>query len=237
MDHLNTNRLEHRVCRTCGEPKVRDDFYRERAVCKSCARAEMKAYRSANHERLHAVRASRQRGSVPCVQCCVKFQQVKRSKYAFCSTRCRLYTHITVADADACWMWEAALDEAGYATLWVDGRGVHASRVMWELERGPIPAGLFALHRCDNPRCVNPNHLFLGTHADNMADMKQKKRGRGRVALGEDNHWAKLRTSDVIAIRESAAVGASLSYIARTYGVTQKAIRLIVNRTNWRHVA
>lgn len=86
-----------------------------------------------------------------------------------------------VRRGDGCWEWTAARSAAGYG--WFKGAAGPelAHRVAWRLERGEIQAGLFVLHRCDNPRCVRPDHLFLGTNADNMADMVQK----GRQSRGE----------------------------------------------------
>lgn len=80
-------------------------------------------------------------------------------------------------DESGCWLWRATGGRR-YGSLFVDGRREQAHRVSWLLHRGKIPDGLHVLHKCDTPLCVNPDHLFLGTHADNMADMKAKGRAR-----------------------------------------------------------
>lgn len=86
-----------------------------------------------------------------------------------------------------CWHWTAFRDSDGYGRFWLDGTMVSASRAAWILTKGDVPPGMEVLHRCDNPRCVNPDHLFLGTKTDNMADRDRK----GRVARG-DNHGRRL---------------------------------------------
>ncbi len=88
-----------------------------------------------------------------------------------------------VVKSDECWEWQGAHDPRGYGFIGAPGGGKNllAHRVSWELHNGAIPQGRYVLHRCDNPRCVRPDHLFLGTHADNMADRQAK----GRQAQGD----------------------------------------------------
>lgn len=150
-----------------------------------------------------------------------------------------------VVDKDTgCWVWTAHRTPSGYGQIFVRnrtragapsrrGHGVRAHRVAWEMFRGEIPDGMVVCHRCDNPPCVNPDHLFLGTHADNQRDKDQK----GRVARGIANARAKLNDQAVVDIRNRHAAGASKQSIARHYGVTPRVVFLVLTGQTWRHVA
>lgn len=130
--------------------------------------------------------------------------------------------------------------KTGYGAFRVNGETVRAHRVAWELTHGPIANGLCVLHRCDNRRCCNPEHLFLGTYADNYADMAEKGRqSRHSRPRGTQHGNAKLNPEAVRAIRVSYAANSrygALMALARKYGVSLKTIDNVVKRTVWTHV-
>lgn len=130
-----------------------------------------------------------------------------------------------------CWPWIGALLPDGYGHF-RDGRKVRPAHVVsYEMENGPLPPGMNGLHSCDYRRCVNPGHIFAGTHQDNMNDMVAK--GRGAAPKGEAHHDAKLTEDQVRAIRDDPRPN---TVIAAELGVTKGAIWLIKARRNWRHV-
>jgi HNH endonuclease len=122
-----------------------------------------------------------------------------------------------------CWLWTACVFQNGYGCLWPNKK---AHRVSWELHRSKIPDGLQVLHKCDVKTCVNPDHLFLGTHADNMADAASKN----RMPFGENNADARLTENDVQLIRNSSDGSVAL---AAKFGVSRRVIWLIRKRLLW----
>lgn len=135
-----------------------------------------------------------------------------------------------------CLLWAGGTGTSGYGIIGAGGKysgHLLAHRVAWELANGPIPDGFCVLHRCDNPPCVNPAHLFLGTHADNVAD----KIAKGRQPVGEDAGPSKLTESQVRSIRgRYAAGGVSQKQLGRENGVAQGVIWCVIHRKTWEHV-
>ena len=134
-----------------------------------------------------------------------------------------------------CWLWTGTIiHSTGYGQLQVDGRAVSAHRLSYQLAHGIIPAGMFVLHKCDVRACVNPSHLFLGTHADNMADMARK--GRANTPVGESHAKARLSSDDIPKILARLLWGETCAAIATDYGVTDCAINAIRRGKSWNHV-
>lgn len=141
---------------------------------------------------------------------------------------------------DGCWGWLGARSHFGYGMIRPDDwrrSMIHAHRASWEIHFGPVPSGLHVLHRCDNPPCTNPDHLFVGTDADNAADKKAK--GRARAPSGEAHRLAKLTEADVREIKSvlrSELRPGLIAELARRYGVTWENVKSIATGRTWRNV-
>lgn len=133
---------------------------------------------------------------------------------------------------DSCWIWTAGLFPSGYGSISIDDRTYKVSRVVYELAHGKFDKKLSVLHRCDNKKCVNPKHLFLGTHRDNMNDMVKKE----RQSRGEDSR-SKLTEKQVKKIRSVFKKGTVTKQdIADMFKVSRKLIFNIINRIAWKHI-
>jgi hypothetical protein len=143
----------------------------------------------------------------------------------------RFYSQIGDEDAQGCWPWAGHGLAAGYGTISVNGRTWLATHLALTISGEDRPKGHYALHRCDNPRCVNPDHLWWGTQRDNMLDMSAK--GRGKPLQGVNNPLAKLTDNDVRLIRQSHEPA---SVLASRFRVDRSKICRIRNRKAWAHV-
>jgi len=133
-----------------------------------------------------------------------------------------------------CWVWTNAKHDFGYGKIWASASYPEdAQRVSWKLAYGPIPPGMYVLHRCDNPPCVRPEHLFLGTHKENMQDMTAKGRHGVFDRAGEKNGNAKLTEAQVVEIRERAAAGERGLTLAAEYGLHFNKISAILHGRSW----
>jgi hypothetical protein len=134
-----------------------------------------------------------------------------------------------------CWTWSARRDPDGYGVFWYEGKNRRAHRMAWLFTRGPDGMdGKLACHRCDNPSCVNPGHLFLGTNTDNLQDMARK--GRSVGFDGEAHPMAKITAETVALIRGAYNSGESQSAIGARVGISQTQVSRIVRGKRWSHL-
>lgn len=149
----------------------------------------------------------------------------------------RFFKKFTKKHQHECWEWFKGKTTAGYGMFHKDKfTASYAHRISYELHVGPIPKGMCVCHACDNPACVNPSHLFLGTHLDNMRDMNKKGRHAKDGAKGEKNAASKLENNDIPKIKNLLNNGCSLNSIARKFLVSKKTIFNIKKGRIWKHI-
>lgn len=131
-----------------------------------------------------------------------------------------------------CWEWDGHINDSGYGIINYDHSLYRTHRLSWEIHHGPIPDGMFVCHTCDNRKCNNPAHLWLGTHADNQND----KIAKDRTPKGEAAGPAKLKESTVIEIKQMFREGVSRKDLANQFGVNLATIYDIIAGRTWKHI-
>ena len=153
------------------------------------------------------------------------------------SAKDRLLNLCRKSSETSCWEFVGGHTRKGYGKLWHNGGMKTAHRVAYEILVGPVPEAKFVLHRCDNPSCLNPDHLFIGTHQDNMADMRMKGRGASERRLrGSKSPQSKLNEECVLQIKLRLAKNEQCSVIAKDFNVDRTLISLIKRGKVWTHV-
>lgn len=152
----------------------------------------------------------------------------------------RIHDRVLITE-QGCWEWRLKLRKNGYARVTYKRQSWYAHRLSYLAFVGELKEGLDVCHKCDNRKCVNPEHLFQGTRLENMQDAKQKNRlstgeSHSKLVRGELAGASRLKDSDIKAIFESKAGGTSGAEIARSYGVDKSTIHLIIKRKTWRHI-
>ncbi len=201
-------------------------------------------------------RATRAASSVICGGCGLLFSKPYRMSATrlaadhFCSAECsrryrsrvaaenveaRFWSYILQPnDPNCCWPWQGQVDANGYGRFnWRRGETQLAHRLSYRLAHGELPVDRFVCHRCDNPPCINPAHLFLGTQLDNMRDAAAKGRTASPDRRGEEVNTAKLSTTDVVFIRGATATTAE---VAALFDISQAQVNNIRKRRQWKHV-
>ena len=149
----------------------------------------------------------------------------------------RFWLKVDVRGPNDCWPWKASRYSNGYGGIGLGGKDAGkglAHRVSWEIHFGPITDGMLVCHKCDNPACVNPAHLFIGTQKDNMADCGRKGRLSGGSLPGEKNPNSKLTKPQADDIRRRYSRGGVFQKdLAAEYGITQAQVSYIVLRKSW----
>ena len=146
-----------------------------------------------------------------------------------------------------CWFWSGLTRNRGYGATPYNGWTQAAHRVSWQIHRGPIPKGICVLHKCDNPPCVRPSHLWLGSVKDNNVDAKLKGRtARGdkngthlhpeRLQYGESHHGSVLTEQKVKEIRQKAKLGVIYDKLSEEYNIARSTISQVVRRQTWKNV-
>ena len=154
----------------------------------------------------------------------------------------RFWSYVDLTRIDSCWLWLGYKVKDGYGALTLSEKAIGkrrtcvAHRLSWMLCKGPIPKGFYVLHDCDNPPCVNPAHLFLGSQFDNMRDMQHKQRGPNQK--GSNNGRAKLTEKDVLYLREvwPTLKRGKKQKIAAKFDVAYSRIRDAVTGRTWKHL-
>jgi hypothetical protein len=153
----------------------------------------------------------------------------------------KFWEKVDIQGIDDCWEWLASRNNKGYGNFYIslghsEDKHILATRMSWTLTYGDIPEGLCVLHKCDNPPCVNPHHLFLGTKKDNADDMTKKGRNKVIFRKGEAHYGSKLTNSDVIMIRHLRKKGLTLFVIADMYNIHYSTVGYIVKGKLWKHI-
>jgi hypothetical protein len=147
----------------------------------------------------------------------------------------KFWKNVKLGTAEECWAWLGGRTSKGYGEADRDGGACYAHRLSWMISnKQEIPVGLFVLHSCDNPSCVNPAHLHLGTAGDNAREMVT--RGRWRGPVGEGHPHGKLKAGDVLKIRSLLEAGDTHRSIAARFNISHRAITDISLKRTWRHL-
>ena len=140
-------------------------------------------------------------------------------------------------DKNGCWIWKRASYVTGYGMLNYLGKKIRAHRLSYELYKGKIPTGMLVCHTCDVRSCINPDHLFLGTYADNSRDMYKKNRHPSKGKLGEKNNFATITDTQAYIVKILLKNNISLRIISQTLYIPYRIVQSIKNGYTWSHIS
>ncbi|MGE0107685.1 MAG: HNH endonuclease [Thiomonas sp.] len=238
-----------KTCSKCRNQKPTDEFHRDaqkkdglRSECKECFR-----------NKPQCLIEGCDRAAASAGMCSMHYQrQIKNGttdamQRATMPIKERLLKKVDIDPSGGCWNWTGATNESGYGQVFDTdaGRVVLAHRASYEAFVGAIPAldgyhGACVCHRCDNPRCINPDHLFIGTHRNNMSDMAEKGRHRNSLKnpaySHEDHPRAKLNPDVVKTLRSRRHSAEEIAQLATQLGVSRTALRYAASSKTWRKI-
>lgn len=208
-------------CKICLLEKDHSLFWSRELFCKEC-----KNQKRRDRKKICNIKNRKEKTCVVCEK------SHTRKCYDTCSMKCLIKkrTH----ENNGCWVWKGSVNEHNYGTIAINRKTYFAHRISYTEYKGEIPKGLCLLHSCDNTRCVNPEHLKIGTRSDNCKDMYLKK--RNNCQRGEQRFCAKLKEKDVEEIRKMLADGKKQEHIAQVYNMHNSAISNIKTRKTWKHL-
>ena len=151
----------------------------------------------------------------------------------------RIFNRIIINPDTNCWNWQGTVNLQGYATMGINRKTRLVHRVLYQLLGNTIPSKMLLCHHCDNPKCVNPNHLFVGTQSDNMKDSFNKGRIKPPIIslYGEKNGMCKLTQDQVLEIRSLSSRGLSYSVIASKFHISPSHAGHIITGSRWQYLA
>jgi len=215
-----------KVCKNCNTEKEVSEFYHQMGWCKKCHNQRMIKWQKENPENAKKAwtKGNRKRASEGRVcPCCKNVFKIATSQEG-CSLKCRFNLSFKKSE-NGCWEWtkyKSGRKKFQYASIWINRKRMQASHISYEMHKGNITQGLYVLHTCDNPSCVNPDHLYLGTHQQNMDDMND--RGRGNKNRWHFRKYLKKQCLEVIKLRDNGKMYREISEIV---GIPESSCKYI----------
>lgn len=213
-------------CKICLIEKNDSFFWSRELFCKECKNQKRRERKRINKENNDNLQKKKQKTCVVCNNI------HKRKCYDTCSMKCLIKKRTN--ENNGCWEWQGSVNEHNYGVIAIKRKTFFAHRISFNEYKGEIPKGFCLLHSCDNSRCVNPEHLRIGTRAENCKEMYLKK--RNRCQFGEERFCAKLKEEDVFHIRSLIDSGKKQQDIADLYNLHNSAISNIKTGKTWKHL-